>query len=62
MIESDLFAHVPGHFDLILFNLPYLAAEEEGPLEQAWAGGKEGLDVLAPFLEQASGHLTPGVG
>lgn len=60
VIESDLFANVSGTFDLIVFNPPYLAAEEEGVLERAWAGGKEGLDVLAPFLEQAPGHLGPG--
>ncbi len=60
VIESDLFSNVPGRYDLIVFNPPYLAAEEEGVLERAWAGGKEGLDVLAPFLEQASGHLAPG--
>ncbi len=59
VIESDLFMNVHGPFDLIVFNPPYLAAEEEGVLERAWAGGKEGLDVLAPFLEQAPGHLNP---
>jgi len=60
VVLTDLFRNVPGQFDLVVFNPPYLAAEEEGALEQAWAGGEEGLDVVAPFLEQAPRHLRPG--
>lgn len=59
VVESDLFANVPGCFDLIVFNPPYLSVEEEGLLEKAWAGGKEGVDVLIPFLAGARGHLSP---
>lgn len=59
-VLTDLFQGVDGSFDLIVFNPPYLAAEEEGVLEAAWAGGKEGVDVLAPFLEQAAPRLNDG--
>jgi release factor glutamine methyltransferase len=57
---TDLFQRIEGSFDLIVFNPPYLAAEETGALEAAWAGGREGLDVLAPFLTQAVPRLNEG--
>jgi release factor glutamine methyltransferase len=60
VVESDLFADVLGRFDLIVFNPPYLSVEEDGPLEKAWAGGKEGVDVLIPFLAGARERLNPG--
>jgi len=59
VIESDLFRNVPDSFDLIVFNPPYLAVEETGTLERAWAGGKEGLDVIDPFIKQVPDHLRP---
>jgi release factor glutamine methyltransferase len=59
-VLTDLFHEIDERFDLIVFNPPYLAAEEEGMLEAAWAGGKEGLDVIAPFLNQAPDHLNDG--
>ena len=59
VVDSDLFANVGGSFDLLVFNPPYLAAEDEGILEKAWAGGATGLDVLAPFLEGVEEHLLP---
>ncbi|MDW5563988.1 MAG: HemK2/MTQ2 family protein methyltransferase [Methanomassiliicoccus sp.] len=60
VVESDLFSEVAGTFDLMVFNPPYLSVEEEGLLERAWAGGKEGVDVLVPFLEGARPRLRPG--
>lgn len=60
VVESDLFAHVDGAFDLIVFNPPYLSVDEEGLLEKAWAGGREGVDVLVPFLAGAREHLNKG--
>jgi len=59
VVESDLFLNVKDGFDLLVFNPPYLAAEDEGMLEKAWAGGATGLDVLAPFLERVGEHLLP---
>ncbi|MBI0583838.1 MAG: methyltransferase [Methanomassiliicoccus sp.] len=60
VVESDLFSNVAGTFDLMVFNPPYLAVDEEGTLERAWAGGEEGMDVLAPFLREARTRLRPG--
>jgi release factor glutamine methyltransferase len=57
VVETDLFQNAAGRFDLLVFNPPYLAAEEKGLLEKAWAGGRTGLDVVRPFLEQAPAHL-----
>lgn len=60
VVESDLFAHIDGAFDLIVFNPPYLSVDEEGLLEKAWAGGREGVDVLVPFLAEARERLNKG--
>lgn len=60
VVESDLFARVPGRFGLVVFNPPYLSVEEDGLLERAWAGGQEGVDVIVPFLAGAREHLAPG--
>jgi len=57
VLESDLFSAVEGKFDIIAFNPPYLPVVEYGPLEKAWAGGKEGVDVVIPFLAGATEHL-----
>lgn len=60
---SDLFSHVEGRWDAILFNAPYLALEQEkgdAPVERAWKGGKRGREVLDRFLEQAPLYLKSG--
>ena len=60
-IESDLFEKVPGLFDVIVFNPPYLP-DEDGPpswMEKAWAGGGDGSDVIIGFLDHAWRHLSP---
>lgn len=59
VVHSDLFDRVVGEYDLIVFNPPYLAAEDEGLLEAAWSGGREGVDVLGPFLQTAGYRLRP---
>ena len=43
--QSDLFEHVSGHFDVIIFNPPYLP-EKKGPDEDSvhWAGGENGRE------------------
>jgi methylase of polypeptide subunit release factors len=66
--ESDLFAAVDGAFDVVAFNPPYLASDTARRLgifrspdqQERWDGGLQGLDVVAPFLDQARGHLSPG--
>ena len=68
LIESNLFTSVPEDelFDVIVFNPPYVATEEDElnraqelkGIEAAWAGGKYGIEVLEQFLPQARSRLT----
>ena len=59
VIRSDLFQNVPGCFDLIVFNPPYLRGEGTEACDLAWAGGRTGTETLGRFLEQAPAHLNP---
>ncbi len=56
---SDLFSNITDRFDLILFNPPYLAVDEEGDLEKAWSGGESGVKVLSRFLNEVPPFLSP---
>ncbi|MBD3389272.1 MAG: methyltransferase [Candidatus Altiarchaeales archaeon] len=56
---SNLFSNVEGRFDLIIFNPPYLAAEDAGELGKAWSGGTTGVEVINRFIEEAGEYLTP---
>ena len=65
-IHSDWLAQVPGRFDLIVSNPPYipqddphLAALMHEPL-QALASGADGLDDIRTLIAQAPDHLLPG--
>ena len=60
-IQSDLFENITRSFDVIAFNPPYLAEDDEPKswIERSWSGGSGGTDVSAAFLEQAPKHLTP---
>lgn len=60
-VVSNLFQNIHEDFNLIVFNPPYLSAEEEGCgiIEKAWAGGPTGTEILAEFLEQSRDHLMP---
>jgi len=55
--QSDLFSNVDGRFDVIVFNPPYLPSEET---EEAWEGGREGIEIAERFLSEAPEHLNPG--
>jgi release factor glutamine methyltransferase len=47
-------------FDVILFNAPYLPAEEveaNSWLGRAWAGGATGRQIIDQFISQAPAHL-----
>jgi release factor glutamine methyltransferase len=49
-------------FDLILFNAPYLptgCTEGKSWLERAWAGGRNGRQIINSFICQAPNHLMP---
>jgi len=61
---GDLFEPVVGeHFDLVIFNPPYLPVEPEealcGPLDRAWEAGPNGRRIIDRFLRELSNHLTP---
>ncbi|VVC01930.1 putative S-adenosylmethionine-dependent methyltransferase [uncultured archaeon] len=63
--QSDLFASLPAssHFNLILFNPPYLptanADKVAGSLNAAFDGGRDGLKVVRRFLARVGKHLAP---
>jgi release factor glutamine methyltransferase len=67
-VESDLFAALPGTFDGIVANLPYVPESERPTLsrevlhdpELALFGGADGLAVLTRFIPEAFAHLNPG--
>ncbi|MFW6145755.1 MAG: peptide chain release factor N(5)-glutamine methyltransferase [Planctomycetota bacterium] len=59
---------IEGRFDVITANPPYVTAADMETLPpdvrhepaEALFGGREGLDFIAPLLEQAPGHLAEG--
>ena len=64
---SDLLTAFKGRFDLICANLPYIPSETLEDLEVArfeprlaLDGGKDGLRLIEPLLEQARHLLSPG--
>lgn len=65
---SDLLAAVPGRFDLITANPPYLSAEEVRKMkkigwpepEVALDGGEDGTALSARLIRQAPAKLSPG--
>lgn len=52
--ESDLFEAINEKFDLIVFNPPYLPTKGE---DLAWDGGKDGIEIIKKFLEEAKNYL-----
>ncbi|HVO77433.1 MAG TPA: HemK2/MTQ2 family protein methyltransferase [Methanomassiliicoccales archaeon] len=58
--HSDLFVDVPGKFDVMIINPPYLPVAEKGDIEASWAGGEDGTKVLERFLIEAPAHLEKG--
>jgi release factor glutamine methyltransferase len=66
--KADLLAGIPGPFDLIVANPPYVPSSEAAALlERGWKepmlaldGGPDGLDLVARLIRQASQVLVPG--
>jgi len=66
VVESDLFAALPGRYDLILCNPPYvteasmnaLPAEYRAEPALALAGGADGMDLIRRIAAEAAQHLS----
>jgi len=63
-VQGDLFTPLneKAKFDVILFNAPYLPADEREAnswVEHAWAGGVTGREIIDRFIPEASKHLKP---
>lgn len=66
-IQSDLFEHVQGQFDIIMSNPPYVTIDEMKDLPEeykheptlALEAGVQGLDIVKRILKQASSYLKP---
>lgn len=66
-VESDLFAHIPGTYDLIVSNPPYVAQSEYEELPEEFlheprlglVSEDEGLDIPLRILREAAAHLNP---
>jgi release factor glutamine methyltransferase len=56
---SDLYEDIDSYYDTIVFNLPYLPVNDQGTLEQAWAGGDDGIGPLPRLLKNAGSRLLP---
>jgi len=67
LVRSDLFAALPGRYELILCNPPYVPAAEMRRLPAeyraeprlALAGGRDGLSFVRRLLDEAADHLAP---
>lgn len=56
-MQSDLFENVPGKFDLIIFNSPYLPEDPNDMESRQWASG-ENSETIGRFLSGAKEHLS----
>jgi len=67
-VKSDLLENVDGTFDLIVANLPYVAAQDRHTLsrevlrdpEVALFAGTRGDELVRELIEQAPARLRPG--
>jgi len=68
LVASDLFEKLPGRYDLILCNPPYvndasmaaLPAEYRAEPALALAGGADGMDLIRRIVAEAADHLSDG--
>ncbi len=66
-VQADLLLGVPGSFDLVCANLPYIPRDELSKLpvvqrepSLALDGGPDGLELITRLLAQARGRLSSG--
>ncbi|MFL6588623.1 MAG: peptide chain release factor N(5)-glutamine methyltransferase [Chthoniobacterales bacterium] len=67
-LQSELMTCVTGVYDLIVANLPYVAARDRQTLsrevlrdpEIALFGGERGDEIIRKLIETAPSHLAPG--
>ena len=67
-IESDLFEKIPGRFNIIVSNPPYVPSDEIDALAPevrreprlALDGGCDGMETIRKIIIQAPEHLFPG--
>ena len=57
---SDLFENITDSYDSIIFNPPYLPAEDEIEGSEQWNGGKDGFKVTKMFLNSLESRLNEG--
>jgi len=57
-VVSDLFSNLPGRFDLILFNPPYLPSD--GYQDRTIDGGPMGRNIISRFLDELPPHFVRG--
>jgi release factor glutamine methyltransferase len=63
-VQGDLFMPLSekAKFDVILFNAPYLPADEseaDSWIGRAWTGGATGRKIIDRFIPDAAKHLKP---
>jgi ribosomal protein L3 glutamine methyltransferase len=67
VLKSDLFAQLPGAYDLIVCNPPYVNSQSMARLPEeyrhepalALAGGEDGMDLVRRIVAEAAAHLSP---
>jgi ribosomal protein L3 glutamine methyltransferase len=68
LVESNLFAALPGRYDLVLCNPPYvpdasmaaLPPEYRAEPALALAGGADGMDLVRRIVAEAPAHMSDG--
>ncbi|HSB67203.1 MAG TPA: peptide chain release factor N(5)-glutamine methyltransferase [Anaerolineales bacterium] len=66
-MQADLLAGLPGPFDLICANLPYIPSQELNQLRVAQSeprlsldGGSKGIETISRLIEETKGRLIAG--
>jgi len=54
--KSNIFSNIPGRFDIVLFNPPYLPSQEIR--DSTVDGGSKGREVIDRFLNELPIHLN----